>query len=511
MAPLWRALIESAPIGIMSTAGETGRFELVNNAFAQMLGRSVAELMESDPFQIWQETTHPDDQATEREAITRVARGELDRYTLEKRVIAPGGTTRWVRVDLSAMRAPSGRLERVLVFFTDVNREHEIASQREQLEAQVREAQKLDAIGKLAGGVAHDFNNRLLIIIGYAELLRNQLSEGSAFREPIDAVLTSAQRAAELTRRLLASSRRQVLKPQRFDLNQTVEGMRRLLERVIGDRIELATMLRAERVAFCDPAQIEQVLLNLAINARDAMPDGGTLTLSTADTSVSHGEGAIPAGDYVLLTISDTGTGISDDVMPHIFEPFFTTKGIGQGTGLGLSVVEGIVRQSGGDVQVTTVVGRGTTFHVRLPHASGPPSPRYISVPAPAGARHFETVLVCDDDDDVRKLLVDLLDLRAYRILEASNGAHALRIADGHHGPIDLLITDVVMPRIGGIELASRLRRRDPSLRVLYLSGYTEDAAQLSVSGGPRTQFLAKPFSPGDLTRAVSSMLERQT
>jgi PAS domain S-box-containing protein len=509
-AARFAAAIEATPACIWCTNGEKGRYEFVNGAFADLFGKTPAEMLAADPLADWYTCTHPEDQDAERQAITRLASGEIDRFQIDKRVIPHGGgPPRWVRVQVVAVRAPSGRLDCIFGCFVDVDEQHAAVAALQRAEAQLQQTQKLDAIGKLAGGVAHDFNNRLLIIIGYAELIKRELSPESPLAYQIEMVLASAQRGAELTRQLLAYSRQQVLKPEAFDVNHTVDRMRRMLERLIGDRIQLVTKLEARSTVFSDPGQIEQVILNLAINARDAMPSGGCLRLDTWDRAVRAGEDpALAAGDYVALAVSDTGTGIPDHVLPHIFEPFYTTKEVGQGTGLGLSMVEGIVQQSGGAVKVSTRAGGGAKFTVFLPHGRELPAPRYKAVDAAPQDITVQTVLVCDDDDDVRKLLVDVIRLRAHLILQASNGKHALEVACGHAGPIHLLITDLVMPEVGGIELAAELRKRDPSLRVLYVSGYTEDAPALSEPLGPRTRFLAKPFVPGDLTRAVVGLLE---
>ncbi|HLV67865.1 MAG TPA: ATP-binding protein, partial [Polyangiaceae bacterium] len=258
---------------------------------------------------------------------------------------------------------------------------------------------------------------------------------------------------------------------------------------------------------------IEQVILNLALNARDAMPNGGKLMLETSDASLGadNGEG-LPSGDYVTLVVHDTGAGIPESVLPHIFEPFFTTKALGKGTGLGLATVDGIVHQSGGTIRVESRIGEGTAFTIRLPRANATAAAQAPSAPQPEPAMErptrFESVLVCDDDDGVRKLVSDLLAFRGYRVLEACNGRDALELAARHDGPIELLVTDVVMPEMGGIELASQLKARFPRLRVLYVSGYSDDASLLSSPLEPGTFFLPKPFLPGDLTRAVYSILE---
>jgi two-component system cell cycle sensor histidine kinase/response regulator CckA len=498
--------VYSAPIGIFCIAN--GKYVFSNESHARFLGISRAELLAGDPSQRWIEVTHPEDFEREFREWTRMEEGASDGYQVEKRYIRKDGGVRWARTDAVAMRDAHGSVEARILYITDIHDKKIAAATRERLEAELRQAQKLEALGKLAGGVAHDFNNRLVIIMGYAALMQQNLPPGSPFAQHVEMVLESGQRATELTRQLLAYSRRQVLKFQAFDLNATVDGMRRMLERLIGDNIELVTLLGAEHPIFCDAGQIEQVILNLVINARDAMPNGGRLALETTDEVLREARGALAAAEYVVLTVSDAGTGISEDVLPHIFEPFFTTKEAGRGTGLGLATVEGIVRQSGGAVLVESQLNRGTTFRIFLPRAR---TSSAVCRPATHPSRprlSLETLLVVDDDQGVRKLLVDLLSPRAHRILEACNGKDAIAVARQHPGSIHLLITDLVMPELGGIELAAELRRTDPSLRVLYLSGYADDAAWVEKMREPGTHFLPKPFLPGDLLLAVRQILE---
>jgi CheY-like chemotaxis protein len=288
-----------------------------------------------------------------------------------------------------------------------------------------------------------------------------------------------------------------------------------LLERLLGPDIELSTVLGASHTILADAGQIEQVILNLAINGRDAMPQGGKLSLETASLTLSEDQGTLRAGDYVSLRVSDSGQGIAADVLPRIFEPFFTTKEVGQGTGLGLAMVEGIVSQSGGDVQVESKLNEGTVFTIRLPRAQGKlPALAETKVEAAQVARgpHFETVLVCDDDSGVRELIANVLRLRGYVVLEANNGRHALEVLEeAHTGEVQLLVTDLVMPELGGIELARRMRERMPALKVLFISGFAEQTAYLSGPMEPRTHFMAKPFLPSELTHTVCSILEPQT
>jgi two-component system cell cycle sensor histidine kinase/response regulator CckA len=507
----FEAAVATAPVGIMCVAAATGRYAFVNGAIAKLLDRSVESLMTSDPYQVWLNSTRASDVAAERQAIERIAKGELDGIEIERELLRENGGSTWVQVRVVAQRDRGGRLEFLTLFFTDVQMQRDMAAARARLEDQVRRSQKLEALGKLAGGVAHDFNNRLVIIMGYTEILKRSLDDESQLAQHAEMVLTSCRRAADLTRQLLAYSRRQLLKPEVFDLNNTVERMRELLERLMGDRVRLTTRLAATFPIYFDPGQIEQVIVNLAINARDAMSEGGQFAIDTEDCRVrAGGASGLRAGDYVKLTARDSGSGIPDDVLPHIFEPFFTTKEVGQGSGLGLSMVEGIVNQSGGSVQVRTGPGQGTAFQIFLPRAREAASSVRLMVELPAPQTFaLETALVCDDDEDVRRLLVEVLSLRAYRVLQGRNGRHALELARQHEGPIHLLVTDVVMPELGGVDLATELRKRDPELCVLYVSGYTEDAQLLAVPLGHHSMFLAKPFLPAELTTTVVRLLER--
>jgi two-component system cell cycle sensor histidine kinase/response regulator CckA len=505
----YRNAVERAPLGIMRVSGAKGRYVFLNEAFARLLGYPRDGLLARDPFQVWVESAHPDDVEPEREQMARVAKGEVDGFQLEKRVISKDGTTRWVRMDAVASRDGQGRLELLTMYFTDIEEQRELARARQRLEAQLREEKKLGAVGKLAGGIAHDFNNRLVVVMGYAELLKRDLPSDSPLSHHADMVLGSARRAAELTRQLLAYSRRQVLETEAFDLNEMAERMRSLLRTVLADGIDLVTVMGAKWPVLADPGQIERVVLNLVLNARDAMPSGGTLAIETRDVTVAAGaDPTLAPGDYIVLAVADSGTGIPEDALPHIFEPFFTTKKVGQGTGLGLSMVEGIVHQSGGATRVESVVGKGTTFTIYLPRAATAPHVRAAGEDPPSRSGTFETVLVCDDDDDVRDLIVEVLRLRAYSILTARSGQHALDLARRHQGRIHLLVSDLAMPGLGGKELGTRLRSRDPSLRVLYISGYGDGAERLLSPREPGVHFLPKPFLPGELTRAVSQILE---
>lgn len=387
-------------------------------------------------------------------------------------------------------------------------------------EEQLRQAQRMEAVGRLAGGVAHDFNNLLTVIQGHTQLLLDGLDPADPRREDAEEVWSSVERASALTRQLLAFSRKQILKPKAVDLNAIVSGMEGMLRRLLGNEIHLEAQ-PAPRVGhvLADPGQVEQVIMNLVVNARDAMPGpgGGRLTISTRDVDLEPEHSArfaysVQPGPYVLLRVRDTGTGMSPEVRERIFEPFFTTKAPGQGTGLGLSTVFGIVKQSGGHIVVESAEGEGTTIEIYLPRvekAAGEAEPEREVAPDGSTAGRLETVLVVEDEDAVRALICKVLRTQGYPVLEAANGAAALRQLETHRGPVHLVITDMVMPGMTGAELAARIRRTRPDLRFLFISGYTEDELVRRGVADGRLVLLEKPFSPVVLARRVREMLAR--
>ena len=387
---------------------------------------------------------------------------------------------------------------------------------RQHLLDQLRQSQKMQAVGELAGGVAHDFNNLLMVVKGHAEMLLDRLPETSSMRHSIEQMQSASERAAGLTRQLLAFSRRQVLQPRVLDLNEVVSGMIRMVSRLIGANIELAFLpaLDLGRVK-ADPSQMEQVVLNLVVNARDAMPDGGQLTIETSNIDLDRSyaakhPGGLEPGPYVMLTVTDTGCGMDAGTQARIFEPFFTTKTQGKGTGLGLATVYGVVKQSGGFIWVYSEVGHGTTFKIHLPRVAAkvekPFADQVQSGPAPG----TETILFVEDEESVRELVRDYLVTIGYRVLEASDGVQALAVAAAHKGPVHLLITDVVMPRLSGRELATRLAVERGDMKVLFISGYTDDSVFRHgvLEGG--VAFLQKPFNLKSLAQKVREVLEGQ-
>ena len=388
------------------------------------------------------------------------------------------------------------------------------ATHQRRLEEQLVQSQKMEGIGRLAGGVAHDFNNLLTAILGYAELMEPQL-EDEGLRSELREIRLAGERAAALTRQLLAFSRRQVMQPRTLDLNTVVSDVEKMLARLIGEDVTLVTRLDpALGSVEADPGQLEQVLMNLSVNARDAMPEGGTLTFETANAVldadfVAVHPGALP-GAYVVLTVTDSGTGMTDEVRGHAFEPFFTTKEKGKGTGLGLATAYGIVKQSGGYITVDSEAGRGTTFRIYLPRVEGTAAVTErttISSLLPVGT---ETILLVEDEAGVRRLSLTVLETQGYVVLEAPSGDVALQVARSETGPIHLVVTDVVMPGMNGRELWDRLKVLRPDSRVLFMSGYTDDAIARHGVLEPGIAFLQKPFTPFSLAQKVREVLDAE-
>jgi len=382
---------------------------------------------------------------------------------------------------------------------------------------QLQQSQKLEAIGQLAGGVAHDFNNMLTAIIGYTDLSLRRVGLENPIRRNLEETKKAAERAASLVRQLLAFSRKQILEPKVLDLNDVVKDMHKMLTRLIGENIKLATRLETDLGSVkADPCQVEQIIVNLVVNARDAMPRGGRVTIETANftiddqTALKHV--SVKAGEYVMLAVSDTGSGMDQETQARIFEPFFTTKEVGKGTGLGLSTVYGIVKQSGGNIWVYSEPGMGTVFKVYLPRIDDAAASTIARQEQEAIApRGTETILLVEDEDVVRGLTRNILMQAGYNVLDARSGDEAIRLCHAHAGPIDLLLTDVVMPEVSGKEVADRLLELRPSICVLFMSGYTDEAIVQHGVLDANVKFIQKPFTWVALTRKVRDVLNRRT
>jgi signal transduction histidine kinase/ActR/RegA family two-component response regulator len=387
---------------------------------------------------------------------------------------------------------------------------------RQYLEKQLRQGERVEPLGRLAGGIAHDFNNLLTIITGNTEILLGGLPEGEELHAPAQEIMEAAERAAWLTRQLLSFSRQQVLEPQALDLNAVVNKMNSMLPRLISEDIEFEAVLEPTLdLIKADPGEVEQVILNLAVNARDAMPQGGKIILETANVMLDGGyvrDSEVQPGHYVMLSVTDTGCGMTEETQAHIFEPFFTTKETGKGTGLGLATVYRIVRQAGGYIWVSSALGKGTTFKIFFPRsdelpAEEMPEDRKVRTLSVKGT---ETVLLVEDQDRVRALVHRVLKVNGYRVLEAANGQEALDICEKFSGPIHLLLTDVVMPGMGGPEVAKHLAPFYPEMKVLYISGYTDGAIASQAGLQAEGAFLPKPFTQEGLLHKVREVLEAQ-
>jgi PAS domain S-box-containing protein len=491
------ALVMTAHVGL------DGLWLKVPPTLCRLLGLEEARLLGTPISAV----LHPDDVPVERAERERLLRGETRTLDLEMRWRRHDGRPLWMYLNVSMVQDAEGHPRYLLVYLRDI-------TERKSLEDQLRLAQKMEAVGQLAGGIAHDFNNLLTAILGSTELLLASIDSEDPRRDDVQEIGRAAHRASALVRQLLAFSRKQVMQPRQVNLNDIVRDMGGMLRRLVGERIALKLDLDPSLGdVTADPGQIEQVIANLGVNARDAMPRGGTLTIGTANVSrvgLTAADEGLPAGPLVVLTVKDTGIGMDEHVLAHLFEPFFTTKELGRGTGLGLATVYGIVRQTGGQIQVTSRPGAGSTFAVYLPRVEVPERGRVgvaaAPEPVPGGT---ETVLVVEDEEAVRHLVCRVLRAKGYRVLEAAHAEAALILAGTTHEPIDLLVTDMVMPGLGGTALAEELMAVRPSLRVLFISGYAPEAVERRGELIDASGLLEKPFSADQLARKVREILTR--
>jgi PAS domain S-box-containing protein len=454
---------------------------------------------------------HPDDrERVERELAEALVRG--GDYEVELRIVRPDGAVRWLLSRGRVIGDDNGRPTRKVGAALDISERHQADDQRLKLEHQLRQAQKQEAIGRLAGGVAHDFNNVLLAIRGYGELALRAIERGDDAAAEVEEIVAGAERAAALTRQLLAFGRRQVLRSETIDLRDVVRDMDKMLRRLIGEDVVLLAELPDEPVLVDgDRGQFEQVIANLAVNARESMPEGGKLMLR-AGTVELHPAGEMDgaSGPFALLSVSDTGSGMDAETIEQIFEPFFTTKP--DGTGFGLATVHGIVTQSGGSIWVHSEPGQGTTFKIFLPLARQEgQEKRPQSSPEPASESRGQTILLVEDDPQVRAVVGMMLESLEFRVLSAGRGEEALALAGAHNGPIDLLLSDLIMPGLGGRELAGRLHQTRPETPVLFMSGYSDEAVVRRGVLDSTASFLEKPFATADLARRVGEILERRS
>ena len=474
----------------------------VSPAYEPIWGRTCQELYQFP--QSFMEAIHPEDRERVMSEIAATRRENIP-WSHEYRIIKPDGAVRWIHDRGFPVRYDQGRVLMFTGVATDI-------TERKALEQQLLQAQKMEAVGRLAGGVANDFNNLLMAITGYGELMRAKVLKGDPLYDHLENILKAGDRAAALTQQLLTFSRRQIVYPQLVDLNRVLLDLEPMLRRLIGEDLDLEVLTGKDPgVVKADPGHLGQIIMNLVVNARDAMPQGGRLTLKLAPVEFKESQhtrfGLAPPGPYVMLEVRDTGIGMDEATQAHAFEPFFTTKESGKGTGLGLSTVYGIVKQSGGYLVLASEPGAGSTFTIYLPRLTAIVDPPKAKVPITANFRGEETILLVEDEDVLRSLLAKFLRLYGYTVLEARHAGEALLACEQYQEPIHVLVTDVVMPQMSGRELADRLTPLRPDMKVLYMSGYTEDALVQHGVADRSVPFLQKPFKPIELARRVYAVL----
>jgi PAS domain S-box-containing protein len=494
-AASFRAMMDLAPFGVAVSRG--ANMVYVNNAFGAMLGYEAVELMGKSHLDV----LPPDEKRKVGERIKANAENTEHVSRSDVRLMRKDGSI--INVHVTGFSIHFDGAGASMAVFENVG-------EKRRLEEQLRQSQKMEAVGRLAGGVAHDFNNLLTAILGHAELLQQSLPAGSVPRRQAEQIHKAASRGSTLTGQLLAFSRKQVMQPRVLDLNAVVSGMAAMLHRLIGEDVELLEYLHPSlwRVK-ADPGQLEQVLMNLTVNARDAMPGGGRVIVHTRNVTLGDESPlGLPPGRYVMLEVSDSGHGMSAETRARVFEPFFTTKQRGKGTGLGLATVYGIVTQSGGMVTVESEPDEGASFRVLLPAVDDPLA--RTSTPSETRALQGgqETILLVEDDADVRQFIFDVLGAQGYQVLQAKDGPEAIALVEHHAGPLDLLVTDVVMPRMTGGDVAAKLSAARPSLKVLYISGYPGDTMVRQGKLASELRFLQKPFSVGELAKRVREALD---
>jgi len=502
----YRRIIEAIHEGVFVCDIER-RIVFANARLEALLGYNRGELLGKEQTVLTLDADRP------------LARGGVERRrhgvaeSGECRLCRKDGTELWVLQSSSPLLDDEGRHAGMFAMVTDLTARRRAEKDLRRTEEQLRQSQKMDAVGRLAGGIAHDFNNVLSVILSYAEMMLTELKSDEPLRIDVKEIHQAARRAADLTRQLLMFSRQQVVAPTVLDLNDVLTSMAKMFQRIVGADVQLVSrQARPLGRVLADPSSVEQVIMNLVVNARDAMPTGGKLTMETTnvlvDEAFSAAHEGLKPGPHVMLAVTDTGPGIDAATIVKIFDPFFTTKGTGKGTGLGLSTVFGIVHQSGGTVWVESEPGTGTTFKVVLPCVGMDVTMVARTTPRPMTLRGFETILLVEDDDQVRIVAAGILAKSGYRVLEARNGGEALLSSEKHPGVIHLLLTDVVMPEMSGPELASRLAIARPAMKVLCMSGYTDDRIVRHGVLDAKIAYLQKPITPATLTKRVREMLD---
>ena len=503
----FRQVYDEAPVGYHELDGE-GRIIRVNRRELEMLDYTEQELL---GHPVWKFVV--EEEMTRQVIMAKIAGDISFHETFERTYRRKDGTTLPVLIEDRVIRDKKGGITGIRSMIEDITERRRAEEALKKSEEQLRQWQRVEAIGRLAGGVAHDFNNLLMTIKGCSELLLRELDSNNPRREEVEEIRKAAERATALTRQLLAFGRRQVLQPQVLDLNEVVANMDRMLQRLIGEDIQLLTVLDPELWPVkVDPGQIEQVIMNLAVNARDAMPGGGKLTIETGnvvlDEDYARRHVSVKPGPCVMLAVTDNGCGMDQETQSHLFEPFFTTKKTGEGTGLGLSTVYGIIKQSGGNIWAYSELRQGTTFKIYLPRveeAVKTYKPKVAPTASPGGS---ETILLVEDEEAVRTIVSKILQNKGYTVLEAHHGPEALEICQAHEGPIHLMVTDVIMPHMSGRELAERLTISRPEVRVLFMSGYPDNAIVHHGVLGAGTAFLQKPFTLNALEGKVRELLD---
>lgn len=507
----YKELVETIQVIAWRADAKTFKFNFVSKEAEKLLGYPIEQWTSKPNF--WKEHIHPDDQEW---AISYCLKATQDRmpHEFEYRMLAADGKIVWLR-DIVRIIIEGGQVKELIGVMVDITERKKVEEALFKSEEQLRQAQKMEAIGRLAGGVAHDFNNLLTVIMGRCQLLLRKFGAEETLNRDINLILSTSERAALLTKQLLAFSRKQLLQPRVLDLNEVVSDMDKMLRRMIGEDIELVTVLAKNLGKVkADPGQVSQVILNLVVNARDAMPSGGKMTIETDNVEINqknqHLYSAAEIGSYVNLTVNDTGSGIEPETLPQIFEPFFTTKEKGKGTGLGLATVYGIIKQSGGHISVSSLPKQGSTFKVYLPRVEETAEPKVQTSDKVKQKDGLETILLVEDEPDVRELIGDLLRENRYTVLEAGHSGEALEICQKFEKPIQLLLTDVVMPQMSGPELAKLLVPMRPEMRVLFMSGYTDTAVVNQGWLAPGTAFLQKPFTQEILVNKIREVLDHQ-